>query len=155
RRIVEEHVLGARIRGVDARGVLRGVPLVHGGVVLHAGVAAVPGGGGDLLHQLARLPGVHGAAIEHGAGGEVAVALHRVHELIGHAHRIVGVLEEDRTVGGRIGRGAIVAGIDQRPGLGFFFHLAVDEVFDVGVTNVEDHHLGGAARLAARLDDAG
>ena len=49
-RVVEEHVLAARIRGVDARRVLRGVPAVDRGVVLHAGIAAVPGGVGDLAH---------------------------------------------------------------------------------------------------------
>ena len=34
------------LRGVDARRVLRGVPAVDGGVELHAGIAAVPGGVG-------------------------------------------------------------------------------------------------------------
>ena len=52
-RIVQEHVLGARIRGIDAAGVLGGVPLVDRGVVLHPRIAAFPGGFGDLVHQLA------------------------------------------------------------------------------------------------------
>ncbi len=54
-RVIEEHVLGARVRGVDAGRVLGGVPLVDGGVVLHAGVAALPGGFGNFVHELARL----------------------------------------------------------------------------------------------------
>ena len=33
--------------------------------------------------------------------------------------------------------------------------LAVDELDDVGMLGVQDDHLGGTARLAARLDDAG
>ena len=33
-------------------------------------------------------------------------------------------------------------------------HLPVDELLDVGMIDVEDHHLGGAARGAARLDRA-
>ena len=42
------------------------------------------------------------------------------------------------------------------PGLALLFlDLALDEVFDVGVVDVEDDHLGGAAGLAAGLDDAG
>jgi len=41
RRIVEEHVLRARVRGVDARRVLARVPAVDGGIELHAGVAAL------------------------------------------------------------------------------------------------------------------
>ena len=40
-------------------------------------------------------------------------------------------------------------------GLGFFLGLALDEVDDVGVVNVEDDHLGGATGFAAGLDDAG
>src|SRR6185436_16738438 len=47
-RVVEEHVLGAGIRGIDARGVLGRVPAIDGGVVLHAGIAALPGGFGYL-----------------------------------------------------------------------------------------------------------
>ena len=50
---------------------------------------------------------------------------------------------------------AVVAGVDQRPRLLLLLDLAVDELDDVGVIGVEDHHLGRAARLAARLDDAG
>src|SRR5229473_831275 len=39
--------------------------------------------------------------------------------------------------------------------LGLFFGLALDEVNDIGMVNVENDHLGSASRLAARLDDAG
>ncbi len=34
-------------------------------------------------------------------------------------------------------------------------HLPVDELLDIGMVGIEDHHLGGAARGAARLDGAG
>ena len=60
-----------------------------------------------------------------------------------------------RAVGFGVGAGAVVAGLHEVPGLGFFLHLALDEVFDVGVVDVEDDHLGGAAGFAAGLDDAG
>src|SRR4029077_11098534 len=69
-RVVEEHVFAARIAGVDARGVLRGVPAVDGGVVLHAGIAAVPGGFRDFLQKIFGLVGLHHAAVAHGLGGE-------------------------------------------------------------------------------------
>ena len=36
-----------------------------------------------------------------------------------------------------------------------FLRFALDEVVDVGMVDVEDDHLGGAAGLAAGLDDAG
>ena len=51
--------------------------------------------------------------------------------------------------------GAIVSHGDQRVSLGFFFLFALDELDDVGMVDVEDDHLGGAASLAAGLDDAG
>ena len=51
--------------------------------------------------------------------------------------------------------GAVVALRDQGVGLGFLFLLALDEFDDVGMVDVEDDHLGGAAGLAAGLDDAG
>ena len=43
---------------------------------------------------------------------------------------------------------------DEGVGLGFFLGLALDEVFDVRMVDVEDDHLGGATRFAAGLDDA-
>ena len=48
RGVVQEHVLGARVRGIDARGVPASVPAIDGGVVLHARIAAMPGGVGNL-----------------------------------------------------------------------------------------------------------
>ena len=63
RRVVEEHVLRARVAGVDAVGVRAGVPLVDRGVELHARVAAHPRALGDAAHQLARLVGVHRRAV--------------------------------------------------------------------------------------------
>src|ERR1019366_1461433 len=39
--VVEEHVFAAGIAGVDSGCVLRSVPAIDGGVVLHAGIAAV------------------------------------------------------------------------------------------------------------------
>ena len=56
---------------------LRGVPAVDGGVVLHAGIAALPGGFGDLVQQVAGLVGLDDVAVLDGAGGEVGVAQRR------------------------------------------------------------------------------
>ena len=44
---------------------------------------------------------------------------------------------------------------DQRGDLLLFLDLPVDEGLDVGMVDVDDHHLGGAPRRAARLDRAG
>ncbi len=153
--VVEEHVLAARIRGVDARRVFAGVPAVDGGVVLHAGVAALPGGFADLLQEIAGLVGLYRVAGLDGLGGKVGIAHDGVHEVVGDADAVVGVLEKDRAVGFGIGGGAVVALLHEGPGLGFFLGLAVDELNDVGVVDVEDDHLGGATCLATGLDDAG
>ena len=153
--VIEEHVLGARVAGVDASRVLRGVPAVDRGVVLHAGIAAAPGGVGDLVEQVFGFEVLHGASVLDGARGEVRVAQDGVHEVVGDADGVVGVLEEDGRVGIGVGRRAVVSGDDERAGLGFFFRLALDEVNDIGMVHVEDDHLGGATRLAAGLDDAG
>src|SRR6185437_3448890 len=81
--VVEEHVLRAGIGGVDAGGVLRRVPAVDGGVELHARIAAVPGGVGDLLHELGGGISFDRLAAAHGLGGELAIRLNGDHELVG------------------------------------------------------------------------
>jgi len=150
--VIEEHVLRAGIGRVDAAGVFGGVPAVDGGVVLHAGIAALPGGFGDLLHDVASLVGVDGLLVFDGAGGEVGILFDGAHELVGDADGVVGVLEEDGGVGFGVGSGrAVVAFPHEGPGLGFFFGFALDEVDDVGMVDVEDDHLGGATGFCRRI----
>ncbi len=82
--------------------------------------------------------------------GPVRAGLDRAHELVGHADRVVGVLEGDRAVGlAREGR--VVALLDEGPGLLLLELLGIDEVEDVRVVDVEDDHLGRAPGLAARV----
>ena len=109
--VVEEHVLAAWIGCVDAGRVLAGVPLVDGGVELHARVAAEPGGLGDLVHDVARLVGLDRPVVLDGVGGEFAVGLVGAHELVSDANGVVGVLEEDGRVGLGVGAGAVIAGL--------------------------------------------
>ena len=122
-------------------------------VELHAGVAAHPRRVGDGAHQVARAMPLHRLAVDHGLGPPVLVVHHGLHEIVGHAHAVVGVLEKNRRVGLAVER-RVVARVHQRVGLLLFLGLAPDEIVDVGVVRVEDHHLGGPARLAAGLDDA-
>src|SRR5579863_1231363 len=126
--VVEEHVLAAWVRRVDAVGVFRSVPAVDGGVVLHAGIAAVPGGFGNLAKKFFGLEGVHGAAIANGASGEIGVTHDGVHEIVGDADGVVGILEEDGRIGVGVGMRSVVAFAHEGVGLGFFFLLALDEV---------------------------
>ena len=153
--VVEEHVLRARIGGVDAGGVLGGVPAVDRSVVLHSWIAALPGGFGDLVHEVAGAVFLDGQSAFDGAGGEGAIILNGLHELVGDADGVVCVLEEDGAVCLRVGAGAIVAGLNEVPGFLLFLDLALDKVFDIRVIDVEDYHLGRAAGFAAGLDDSG
>ena len=114
RRVVEEHVLRARVARVDAIRVRAGVPLVDGRIKLHARVAAHPRALGDQVHHLARLVGVHDLAAGHRMRLPLAVVEHAAHELVGHAHRVVRVLEEHRPVR-RARERAVVAGVNQAP----------------------------------------
>ena len=50
---------------------------------------------------------------------------------------------------------SVVSLRDQGVGFGFFFLFALDEVDDVGMVDIEDDHLRGAAGFASGLDDAG
>ena len=152
-RVVQVHVLAARIGGVDAARVGAGVPIVDGSVELHPGIAAGVRRLRDHPHQVARLVSRVGPAVLDEVGSPFAVCGHRAHELVRYPHRIVGVLEKHRAVGGPIERG-VVAGVDQRPRLVLLLLFAFDEELDVGMVDVEHHHLGRTPGLAARLDYA-
>ena len=103
-------------------GGLAGVPAVDGGVVLHAGIAALPGGFGHLVQQFARAEFFGGLAVVDVARPPVAIVFDGLHEFVGDAHGVVGVLEEDRGVGFAVDRG-VVALLDQHVRLALFFHL--------------------------------
>ena len=51
-RIIQEHILAARIAGIDSSRVLRGMPAIDSRVVLHPRIPAVPRSLGDFRHQL-------------------------------------------------------------------------------------------------------
>src|SRR6478672_12754323 len=101
--IVEEHVFAAGIAGVNAGRVLRGVPAIDCRVVLHARIAAVPGCFGDLVQEFLGFVRLYYGVIGDAAGGEIGVADYGVHEVVGHADRVVGVLEKDAGVSVGIG----------------------------------------------------
>ena len=81
-RVIQEHVLAAWIRRIDARRVLAGVPLVDGVVELHARIAALPRRVGDLLHDLARLVGFYRLVALHRIGGKVPIGFVGAHKLV-------------------------------------------------------------------------
>ena len=118
------------------------------------GVAADVGRLGHLAEEVLGLVGLHRLVADDRVGRPVLVVDDGLHELVGHADAVVGVLEGDAAVG-LAGEAGVVAGLDQGPGLLLLVELRVDEVDDVRMVGVEDDHLGRAAGLAAGLDDAG
>ena len=150
-RVVEVHIFAARVAAVDAARHRRRVPAVDGGVVLQARVGALPGRVGDLAEQVAGGHGPDDRAVRARRQLPVAPVDHGLHELVGHPHRVVGVLVLGRVAVGTV-EVHVEAGVTQDAGLALLDRLAPDEVLHVRVVDVEDDHLGGAARLATRLD---
>ena len=107
-RVVQEDVLGARVRGDDLAVGRAGVPLVRRVVELDPRVGAEPGRLADLIPQVTGAQDLAGggrAALGLGLGqlGAVVerplgVLLHRVHERVGDADRVVRVLAGDGQV---------------------------------------------------------
>ena len=153
-RVVQVHVLAARVRAVDPAGLRAGVPVVDGVVVLDAGVGAGPGGLGHLAEERLGVDLLDDLAGHAGAQAELAAGLDGLHELVVHADRVVGVLVLD-------GRDVVAAQVHvearvaQGADLLLLLHLGLDEVLDVGVVDVEDDHLGRAAGGATGLDRSG
>src|SRR6266511_5099604 len=83
-RVVDVHVLGARIRSVDPPRLRAGVPAVYRGVVLDAVIRAAPGRVGDLAHQLACGNRLQRLAARPRGELPIIAALHGIHELVGH-----------------------------------------------------------------------
>ncbi len=114
----------------------------------------MPGGIGDLVHQLARAQLFVGLAVEHVLGPKIAVFFHGAHEVVVDAHRVVGVLEENGAICIAVDGGIVAIG-DKHVRFLFFLHLAFDEFHDVRMVDVQDNHLGRAARFTAALDHSG
>src|SRR3989304_1284107 len=99
-------------------------------------------------HGLEAFPRGHGLELP------VLILLVRPHELVAHADRVVRVLVLDRVAVPAV-EVHVEPGVAQRARLVLLGRLAPDEVADVRMVRVEDHHLRGATRLAAGLDRTG
>ena len=115
RRIVEEHVLGTGVRGVDASRFRTGMPIVDRGVELESRIGRGPGGVGDLLPQVARRYGLVKLAVRAAYEVPVATLNGASHEGFREPDRVVRVLPRDRDIGvgipigiiGREGNGGV------------------------------------------------
>jgi hypothetical protein len=114
-RVVQEHVFRARVGGADLAGRRAGVPVVDGGVNWMPGSARGPGGMADLLPQLAGLQASWQSPCRPCAGRSGPSrrrSRQRLQELVGDAHRVVGVLARNREVGFRIPVGVVGVELD-------------------------------------------
>ena len=221
-RVVQEHVFGARIGRADRTAGRAGVPLVHGGVEMQAGIGRGPGGVADPLPQFTGRQRLRHLAADAAGQAPVAVLLDGAQKVVGDGDGVVGVLPRHREIGLAVPIGVVDVELDVlvalpgelddaldvvvrhggaareldlalerrvlvrivailaralaieaglHDGLEMFLaglgagheggdllllaHLPVDEGLDVRMVDVDDDHLGGAARGAARLDGAG
>ncbi len=150
RRIIEEHIFGARVRRIDRSGVRASVPAVDRAVVLHARIGAPPRG---LGQQVPQLFGVQ--CFDDFAGGARVRLPHSArergtHELVGDPDGVVRILSTDRVVGVTVEVGG-VARLDEGLRFLLFAYFPGDEVDDLGVVHVEADHLRRSARGPTRL----
>ena len=87
---------------------------------------------GDALEQFTGAQLFPGGAVGDVARPPVAIVLHGLHELVGNAHGMVGILKKDRAIGFAID-GTVVALGDEHVGFALLAHFAVDELDDVGM----------------------
>ncbi len=106
-RIVQEHVFRAGIRGADVAALRASVPIVNGGVVLHARIGAGPSRLGNLAPKVAGLDGTGGFAVGSADQIPIAVVFNRAQEIFCDANRVVGVLARDRQIGVAVPIGVI------------------------------------------------
>ena len=110
--VVQEHVFRARIGGADVAGRLAGVPVVHGGVEVQAGIGRSPGGVADFLPEVAGLQGLGDLLVGAADQVPVAVGFHGAEEIVLQRDRVVGVLAGHREIGFRIPVGVVDREID-------------------------------------------
>ncbi len=128
RRVVEEHVFRARIGRADVAAGLAGVPVVHGGVVVQAGIGRGPGGVADLFPQVAGLQRLRHLLVGAADQIPVAVGFHRAQEIVLQRDGVVRVLAGDGQIRFRIPVG--VVGVERDVGVALLgeLHHALDEV---------------------------
>ncbi|CCC97391.1 protein of unknown function [Azospirillum baldaniorum] len=127
-RVVEEHVLRARVRGVDAPRGRAGVPVVDRGVELHARIGTGPGGVADLVPQVAGADRAMDRAVGAADQLPLVVVQDGLDEVVGDAHRVVGILAGHRQVGVRVPIGVVGLELDAGEALAGELDHALDVV---------------------------
>src|SRR3954469_5879108 len=130
------------------------VPLLDRAVVLHAGIAANPGSFRNFVQQRGGVFLFQRFAAGDSARPPFFARKRGVHEFIRSAHGKIFVLIHHAAVSIAV-VGAVVALLDQRPGLLLFALFAIDEFFNVAVPIFQRVHLGRATSLATGFHDVG
>src|SRR6202022_1938380 len=140
--VVEEHVFRARIGGADFARRLAGVPVVHGGVEVQAGIGGGPGGVADFLPEVARLQRFCNFLVGAADQVPITIGLDRAQKVVLQRYRIVGVLAGDGEIGLRIPVGVVDRKIDILVALAGELDHALDHA-------VGDHGAAGEFYFAA------
>ncbi len=118
-------------------------------VELHSWIATNPGAFGDFVAAIERASFFsQRLAIEHPTGPPFFALDGGVHEFIADPHGKIFVLVHDAAVGVAV-VAAVIALLDQRPGLFFFLVFRVNEFLNIAVPIPQRIHLGGPPGLAA------
>src|SRR5262245_5832298 len=88
-RIVEKHVFGAGIGGIDSAIFRTRMPFVDGRVVLSTGIRTNPGSPSDLIPEVPRLDGLGDFAVDPSFQLPIAVRLQGRKKTVGNPHTIV------------------------------------------------------------------
>src|SRR2546429_3139939 len=115
------------------------MPLVDYCVKLNSRVTTDVGSLGHLSHEVPGFVDVRYLVVCDKTGLPFLVLCHSVHELVRDSDAVVGILEENGTVSLSIDR-AVIACVDYSPGLLLFLRLRPDELFNIGMVNVENDH---------------
>ena len=138
--VVEEHVFAAWVRCSDLATSRGRVPFVDGCMELHTRISRCPCSLSDLAPEFTGSDCLHRLTI--GTAGEIPILVGHdcVYELVGHPHRVIGILSRHCCVCITVEVRGVASG-DEGSYLLLLDGLPVDERLDVWVVDVEDHHL--------------
>ena len=125
------------------------MPGIDGVVILQAGIGALPSSLSNLAKKFLGVNGVkHLVRLGAGHQTEGLTLLNSGHEGVGDTHRVVGVLilNADDVAPAQV---HVEPGIAQSTNLVLLARLGLDELFDIGVIDVKDDHLGSTTSGAA------
>ena len=130
-RVVEEHVFRAGVGRPDLSVLGTGVPCIYRVVILNTRVGAGPRRVPYVLPEVLGTDRPRDLVVGPAAQFPVAILFHRLHEGIGHSHRIVGILARDGCIGFRFPIGVV----DRKVDFGVSLPGILQHPVDVGLRN--------------------